>query len=204
MFADAQSGKTAFLRVLVKRIQHAYWPEEARIIAVDYRRGLLGEVDEYLLGYGTSDKHSCGLLAEAAEALLKRLPGPDVTLKQLRARSWWQGPVIFVLVDDYDMIATHKAHPLMPLLPLVVYGSDIGLHVVLARRTGGAGRGLFEPFLSRLREVGTPGLLMSGDRDEGPLLGGMRPQVLPPSRGWLIDRQRQRDLVQLAWQQPNE
>ncbi|RSM80498.1 type VII secretion protein EccCb [Amycolatopsis sp. WAC 01375] len=205
VFADAQSGKTAFLRLLAKRIQRAYRPEEARIIAVDYRRGLLGEVDdEYLLGYGTSDKHSGGLLAEAAEALLKRLPGPDVTPKQLRARSWWQGPEIFVLVDDYDMVATHKAHPLLPLLPLVVYGSDIGLHVVLARRTGGAARGLLEPVLSRLREVGTPGLLMSGDRDEGPLLGGMRPQVLPPGRGWLIDRQRQRDLVQLAWQQPNE
>ena len=60
--------------------------------------------------------------------------------------------------------------------------------MVLTRRTGGAGRALYEPFLSRLRDVGTPGLLLSGDRDEGPLLGGMRAQVLPPGRGWLVDR----------------
>ncbi|MBE1495544.1 S-DNA-T family DNA segregation ATPase FtsK/SpoIIIE [Amycolatopsis lexingtonensis] len=203
LLADAQSGKTSFLRALAKRIQGAYRPGEARIIVVDHRRGLLGEVaDEYLLGFGVNDEHSGGMLTETAEALTKRLPGPDVTPEQLRARNWWQGPEIFVLVDDYDMVATHRDHPLMPLLPLVAQASDIGLHVVLARRTGGAGRGLFEPFLGRLREVGTPGLMMSGDRDEGPLLGGMRAQVLPPGRGWLVDRRGGKGLVQLAWHPP--
>ncbi|WP_020661518.1 type VII secretion protein EccC [Amycolatopsis benzoatilytica] len=203
LLADAQSGKTAFLRTLAKRIQHAYSPAEARILVIDHRRGLLGEVaDEYLLGYGVNDEHSGGMIAETAEALTKRLPGPDVTPEQLRARNWWQGPEIFVLVDDYDMVATHKAHPLMALLPLAAQAGDIGLHVVLARRTGGAGRGLFEPFLGRLREVGTPGLMMSGDRDEGPLLGGMRAQVLPPGRGWLIDRRGGKGLVQIAWHSP--
>ncbi|WP_410602882.1 type VII secretion protein EccCa [Amycolatopsis sp. lyj-90] len=200
VLADTQSGKTSFLRVLTKRIQKAYRPDEARIILVDHRRSLLGEVDEeHLLGYGTNDEHSGRLLAETATALRKRLPGKDVTPEQLRKRNWWQGPEIFVLVDDYDMVATHKEHPLMALLPLIAQGSDVGLHVVLARRTGGAGRGLFEPFLGRMREVGTPGLMMSGDRDEGPLLGGMRAQVLPPGRGWLVDRRGQKDLVQLAW-----
>src|SRR4051812_13485701 len=63
-----------------------------------YRRGLLGQVDdEYLLGYGTNHEDSGSLLAEAAEALVKRLPGPDVAPEQLRATSWWQGPEIFVL-----------------------------------------------------------------------------------------------------------
>ncbi|RSN65190.1 type VII secretion protein EccC [Amycolatopsis sp. WAC 04182] len=200
VLADTQSGKTSFLRVLAKRIQKAYRPDEARIILVDHRRSLLGEVgEEHLLGYGTNDEQSGRMLVETAKALSKRLPGQDVTPEQLRKRNWWEGPEIFVLVDDYDMVATHKEHPLMALLPLAAQGSDIGLHVVLARRTGGAGRGLFEPFLGRLREVGTPGLMMSGDRDEGPLLGGMRAQVLPPGRGWLVDRRGQKGLVQLAW-----
>ncbi|WP_433269063.1 type VII secretion protein EccCa [Actinosynnema sp. CS-041913] len=205
LLADTQSGKTSFLRVLARRICAAYAPEQARIVLVDHRRGLLGEVGEqHLLGYGTNDTHSRGLLAEVAEAMTARLPGPAVTPEQLRARNWWQGPEIFVLVDDYDMVATHKDHPLMPLLPLAAQGADIGLHVVLARRSGGAGRGLFEPFLGRLREVGTPGLMMSGDRDEGPLLGGMRAQVLPPGRGWLVDRRGHKGLVQLAWLPPRE
>ncbi|MFI7677942.1 type VII secretion protein EccCa [Actinophytocola sp. NPDC049390] len=203
VLADTQCGKTAFLRQLAGRICQAYTPDEARIVLVDHRRGLLGEISEdYLLGYGTNDTHSRDLLAQVADAMTQRLPGPDVTPEQLRARNWWQGPRIFVLADDYDMIATHKEHPFMSLLPLAAQGADIGLHVVLARRSGGAGRGLFEPFLARLREVGTAGLMMSGDRDEGPLLGGMRPQVLPPGRGWLVDRRGGKDLVQLAWQPP--
>ncbi|KAA2267174.1 type VII secretion protein EccCa [Solihabitans fulvus] len=205
LLADTESGKTTFLRVLAKRICQAYTPEQARIVVIDHRLGLLGEVGEqHLLAYGTNDSHSRGVLAEVAEAMSKRLPGQDVTPEQLRARSWWQGPEIFVLVDDYDMVATHKEHPLLALLPLAAQGSDIGLHVVLARRTGGAGRGLFEPFLGRLREVGAPGLMMSGDRDEGPLLGGMRAQVLPPGRGWLVDRRGNKNLVQLGWLPPTE
>jgi S-DNA-T family DNA segregation ATPase FtsK/SpoIIIE len=203
LLADTQCGKTAFLRHLAARICRAYTPEQARIVVVDHRRGLLGDISEdHLLGYGTNDAHSRSLLAEVADAMTQRLPGQDVTPEQLRARNWWTGPRIFVLADDYDMIATHKEHPFMPLLPLVAQGADIGLHVVLARRTGGAGRGLFEPFLGRLREVGTAGLMMSGDRDEGPLLGGMRPSVLPPGRGWLVDRRGRKEFVQLAWQPP--
>ncbi|KAA9161312.1 type VII secretion protein EccCa [Amycolatopsis acidicola] len=205
LLADTESGKTAFLRLLAQRISRAYTPEQARIVLVDHRRGLLGQIsEEHLLSTGTNDTHTADVIGEVTAALSKRLPGQDITPEQLRARNWWRGPEIFVLVDDYDMVATHKEHPLMPLVPLAAQGSDIGLHVVLARRSGGAGRGLFEPLLSRLREVGTPGLMMSGDRDEGPLLGGMRPQVLPPGRGWLVDRRGQKDLVQLAWLPPVE
>ncbi|MFC4853945.1 hypothetical protein [Actinophytocola glycyrrhizae] len=203
MFGDTESGKTNFLRVVAQRIAEAYTPEQARILLVDYRRGLLGEIgDEFLLGYGTNDTHSRSLLAEVADAMTRRLPGQDVTPEQLRARNWWKGPRIVVLVDDYDMVATHKEHPLMALLPLVAQGADIGLHVVLARRTGGAGRGLFEPFLARLREIGTSGLMMSGDRDEGPLLGTIRPSAQPPGRGWLVDRQGNTSLIQIAWLPP--
>ncbi|TVT29971.1 type VII secretion protein EccCa [Amycolatopsis rhizosphaerae] len=201
--ADTQCGKTSFLRTVAARICAAYTPEQARIVLIDHRRALLGEIpDEYLLGTGTNDAHSIALMNEVVTAISKRLPGPDITPEQLRARNWWQGPEIFVLVDDYDMVATHKDHPLMPLLPLAAQASDIGLRVVLARRSGGAGKGLFEPVLNRLREVGAPGLMMSGDRDEGPLLGGMRAQVLPPGRGWLVDRRGNKNLVQVAWLPP--
>jgi S-DNA-T family DNA segregation ATPase FtsK/SpoIIIE len=39
---------------------------------------------------------------------------------------------------------------------------------------------------------------MSGSREEGPLLGNMRAQQLPPGRGWLITRDKSAQLVQLA------
>ncbi|MFF0147738.1 S-DNA-T family DNA segregation ATPase FtsK/SpoIIIE [Amycolatopsis sulphurea] len=93
LLGDADSGKTAFLRSLAKRITESYSPEQARILLVDHRRGLLGEVgQEHLLGYGTDLATTTRLMNEAAGAMAQRLPGPDVTPEQLRARNWWQGP----------------------------------------------------------------------------------------------------------------
>jgi S-DNA-T family DNA segregation ATPase FtsK/SpoIIIE len=40
--------------------------------------------------------------------------------------------------------------------------------------------------------------MLSGSREEGPLLGGVRPQPLPPGRGRLISRQGTAQLVQLT------
>ena len=53
-------------------------------------------------------------------------------------RSWWTGKEVFV-VDDDELVATSQGNPLEPLLPLLAQAVDIGLHVVLASRSGGAG-----------------------------------------------------------------
>ncbi|WP_447009285.1 type VII secretion protein EccCa [Saccharothrix hoggarensis] len=199
VLGDAESGKTAFLRTLARRIVDNRTPAQARLLVVDHRRGLLGDVpDTHLLGYGTDAATTAHLLSEAARAMAGRLPGPDVTAAQLRARDWWTGPELFVLVDDYDLVATGLDNPLSVLLPYLPQGRDIGLHVVLTRRSGGAGRALFETFLARLRDVGSPGLMLAGDKNEGPLLGGLKPEPLPPGRGRLVDRRRAPSLVQVA------
>jgi S-DNA-T family DNA segregation ATPase FtsK/SpoIIIE len=134
----------------------------------------------------------------------RRLPPPDVTPEQLRERSWWTGPELFVLVDDYDLVVTPGANPLAPLTEFLAQGRDIGLHVVVTRRTGGAGRALFEQFLTRMRDVGAIGLLMSGDKAEGQLLGGQKAEELPPGRAKLVTRRGEPRLVQLAWLPPTE
>ena len=120
----------------------------------------------------------------------------------MRARSWWDGPECFVLVDDYDLVATGGVNPIMPLLEHLSQARDVGLHLVLTRRAGGAGRASFEPLLQRLRELGTPGLVMSGDKDEGALVGTVRPGPLPPGRGWLVTRRQGTRLIQLAYLDP--
>ncbi|MEI8410789.1 MULTISPECIES: type VII secretion protein EccCa [unclassified Kribbella] len=199
VLGDTASGKTCFLRTLAKRVQEAYTPDQARLLVIDHRRSLLGGVEgEHLLGYGTNHQATGTLINQVCEALTERLPGPDVTAQQLRDRSWWQGPELYLLVDDYDLVATSEGHPLMPLLPFIPQAADIGLRVVVARRSGGAGRGFFEPVLARLRDIASPGLMLSGSREEGPLLGGLRPQVLPPGRGRLISRQGTTQLIQLT------
>ncbi|WP_020674010.1 type VII secretion protein EccC [Amycolatopsis nigrescens] len=200
LLGDTESGKTTFLRSLARAITESYEPRRARLIIIDHRRGLLGDVDsEHLIGYGTDRDSTARLMRQVAEEMAVRLPGPDVTPEQLRERSWWQGPELFVLIDDYDLVTGQLDNPLLPILDYLPQGRDIGMHVVLARRTGGAGRALFEPFISRLRDLGSPGLLMSGDKDEGPLLGGLKPEPLPPGRAWLVGRRHAARLVQLAW-----
>ncbi|MEU4193255.1 type VII secretion protein EccCa [Kribbella sp. NPDC026611] len=199
VLGDTGSGKSSFLRGVARRVQQVYTPDQARLLVIDHRRSLLGGVKgEHLVGYGTNHQSSAQLISDVCHALEARLPGPDVTPEQLRERSWWRGPDLYLLIDDYDLVAASEGHPLMPLMPFIPQASDIGLKVIVTRRIGGAGRGFYEPVLARLRDVGSPGLMMSGGRDEGPLLGGMRPQPLPPGRGWLIARQGSAELIQLT------
>ncbi|TCC58280.1 type VII secretion protein EccCa [Kribbella pittospori] len=205
LFGDAESGKSAFLRVLARRIVASYEPEQARIIMVDHRRALLGEVSTpHLIGYGADRAATAHLMSEAARSMAERLPPDDVTPEQLRRRSWWTGPELFVLVDDYDLVVTPLENPFVPLLDFVQHGRDIGFHLVVTRRMNGAGRSLYEPFIARMRDVGTPGVMLSGDPMEGPLLGGLKPESFPPGRGRLIRHRGEPQLVQLAWQPPSE
>jgi DNA segregation ATPase FtsK/SpoIIIE, S-DNA-T family len=199
LFGDAECGKSSFVRALATTITRRFSPDQARIILVDYRRSLLGAVSgEHLIGYGTAAQPTADLISSVAGYMQRRLPGPDVTPRQLGDRSWWTGPECFVLVDDYDLVATGPANPLHPLLEYLPQARDIGLHVVLARRSGGAGRALYEPVIQRLRELSSPGLVMSGDKEEGALLGNVRPSPMPPGRGWLVTRKAGVRLVQLA------
>ena len=172
---------------------------------MDHRRSLLGEVPAtHLLGHGTDGTATRRLMTEAAQGMKERMPGPDVTPDQLRRRSWWSGPELFVLIDDYDLVVSSLDNPLQPLLEYLPQGRELGLHVVVTRRSGGAGRALFEPFLARLRDIGSPGLMLSGDRGEGPLLGGVKPESLPPGRGRLITRGDPPRMIQLGWLPPAE
>src|SRR5439155_10687960 len=169
------------LRALATTICRRFRPDEARILLVDYRRSLLGTItSEHLIGYGATAQQSEELMLSVARYMQGRLPGSDVTPEQLRHRSWWTGPECFVLVDDYDLVAGGPANPIMPLLEYLAQARDIGLHLVLTRRSGGAGRAMYEPVIQRMRELGSPGIMLSGDRDEGPLLGNLRPGPLPP------------------------
>lgn len=122
-----------------------------------------------------------------------------MTAEQLRDRSWWSGPEVFVLVDDYDMVATGMDNPLTALRELLPHAKDIGLHVIVARSTAGASRALFDPLLQSIRELGSPGFVGTGSTDEGALLGPAKPQPSYPSgRGILVTRRQGAQLIQIA------
>jgi S-DNA-T family DNA segregation ATPase FtsK/SpoIIIE len=202
-FGDVESGRTGFLRLLLDRLTRQYSPDEALIAVADYRRGLLDVAHgEHFLGYATSGATLRPLVSEIAAAMNERLPGPDITPQQLRSRSWWRGPELFLVVDDHDLVVTAADNPLAPLLELLPQARDIGLHLIVARPVAGAQRAMFEPLTARLRELGSPGLILSGDRAEGALLGKVKPSLQPPGRGVLVSRRAGEELIQLAWHAP--
>jgi S-DNA-T family DNA segregation ATPase FtsK/SpoIIIE len=197
-FGDTECGKSNLLRLIAEGIAARYTPDEARLIFIDYRRSLLDSAEtEHRIGYAASSAAAVPLIAEVREAMTKRLPPPDLTPAQLRSRSWWRGSDLFLIIDDYDLVAG-SANPLLPLADMVPQARDIGLHLILARSGGGAGRAMFDPVIQRIREMGSPGLIMSGSRDEGPLLGGVRAQPQPAGRGIYVARRTGSQLVQTA------
>ena len=205
-FADAECGKTTLLRLLARGITERFTPDEARVVVVDHRRGLLGFVPpSHLLVHSSTPETTASAARTVADSLRRRLPGPDVTPRALRERSWWSGPEVYVLIDDYDLVAPggNVAHPLLPLVEFLPQAKDVGLHVVVTRRSGGAGRALFDPLLGRLRELATPGLVMNGSADEGALIENVKPSTQPPGRGTFVDRRRGARRLQLAWLPPD-
>ncbi|MTD15251.1 type VII secretion protein EccCa [Nakamurella sp. YIM 132087] len=200
LLGDAESGKTSFLRLLVSDLIARRTDDEVVFAVFDIRRTLLDVVPEdYLGAYAGTAAAAAGMAGGVAGELRKRLPPDDVTAAQLRSRSWWKGPEIYVLVDDYDLLASGGPGPLAPFLEFLPQARDIGFHMVLCRRSGGAGRALYEPVLQRLREVGATGLLLSGDRQEGAIFPGVHLSVQPTGRGTLVRRGRKPQLLQLGY-----
>lgn len=189
VFGDGETGKSNLLRLLIRGHLDLLPAEKLAIAVVDYRRSLLDVVPkDYQLAYATDGEKTEQVCLEIAAALKKRLPGPDVTSKQLRERSWWEGPEVLVVVDDYDLVSTSSGNPLNPLIDFFAQGRDIGFHFVVARRMGGFARAQFEPVLQRLNDLGTPGFIFSGDRLEGRVVGGVSAQVLPVGRALYANR----------------
>jgi S-DNA-T family DNA segregation ATPase FtsK/SpoIIIE len=200
---DGESGKTNLLRTIVTGITERYTSSEALILLIDYRRTMLGYIKtDQLLGYAVSNQQLTGMIKEISGSMRKRLPGPDVTQEQLRDRSWWKGPDLFIICDDYDLVCPQGTNPLQPLAEFIPQAKDVGMHIIAVRRTGGASRAMYDPVLGKLKEIATPGLQGSGSRDEGALIGNIRPSVMPPGRGTLVSRKRGAQLMQVAWIPP--
>ncbi|HEX5252277.1 MAG TPA: type VII secretion protein EccCb [Mycobacterium sp.] len=200
---DNECGKTATLRTLCREIVRTKTPAQAQLLIVDFRRTLLGVVEsEHLSGYAMSPAALAVLLPDLLEALQARMPPPDASQAQLRSGSWWSGPDLYVIVDDYDLVAGPAGNDLTPIVEFLPYAADLGLHLVIARRSGGLERAMFEPLLTSLRDLGCASLMMSGCPAQGASFASTAPVRLPPGRGVLATRAGDEELVQVAWSPP--
>jgi S-DNA-T family DNA segregation ATPase FtsK/SpoIIIE len=226
VLGDAECGKSSLLRLIGRGLAARYAPEEVAVVVVDPRRGLVDLATlPNLAGYACTPAAVVEVVDQLHRELADRGPAgvnlPPVPLRPalvlngsptsgsggppgppgpgtpIRA-----GPRFVLLVDDYDLLPAAGGSPLLPLLDLLGLGRELGFHLVLARRVAGAARAAFEPVFQRLRELGGAGLVMRGDPDEGPLLGGQRAAPLPPGRGFFVHPRRPPTLVQVAHSPP--
>ncbi|MFE3072865.1 type VII secretion protein EccCa [Streptomyces sp. NPDC059247] len=200
VFGESESGKTALLRLIAKQLSERYTPEQARIVVGDYRRTMLEAVaPSHLLEYAPMASAMQMHMDAINTVMTKRAPKPDITPQQLRDRSWWSGPQLFVLIDDFELVATNSGNPLSVLVENLPFARDVGIRFVVARSAAGASRAMYEPFMQRMKELGAQGVLLSGDPGEGDILGNVRARPMPPGRGTFVSRKRGNPLVQLGW-----
>ncbi len=176
VFGDQGSGKTTFLRTWITNLLERR--PDAQLILMDPRGTLqdfAGKRPIRAYARTSGDIGSCIGLADTG------------------------GSRRIFFVDDYDWIAQGgMSHALTPLAEHLLSGADTGFHLVLTRRVGGTSRSAFDPVLQRLREMGTPGLILSGDPAEGPLIGREKASVMRPGRGYLVRRNHETVLMQVA------
>ncbi len=197
ILGDSECGKTNLLRLVTQGLMERYSDEEIVFAVMDPRRGLRKLVpEEYRGGYAHNTRLCGALAAGIATELEKRMP--DDTQDALMSGTWYSGPRIVILIDDYDILTTAGQQPLAPFLPFIPSAQDIGLHFVVTRRVAGASRALYEPFMMTLRESGTTAVVMTGDRQEGQLFPGVYAAAQPPGRGTLVRRGEPTRLIQTA------
>jgi S-DNA-T family DNA segregation ATPase FtsK/SpoIIIE len=204
VLGDTECGKTNLLRAWMRGIEQRYRPEEAAFSIIDYRKTLLDFAEsKHLIAYAHDAASLTACVGSSKATLQKRVAtDKDAPLSSLLTSKRWTGRHYFLFIDDYDSLATANTSPLSPLVEYLTRGSDIGFHVVMARRVSGMSRSAFEPLLQRLRDMSTPAIIMSGEPQEGRLLHGQAASLQPPGRGYLVRRNHPSTLVQIAYAEP--
>ncbi|MGB3829015.1 MAG: type VII secretion protein EccCa [Ornithinimicrobium sp.] len=180
---DSGTGRTGLLRHLASSLVESSTPDDLVVAVIDPRHTLRDQIPaDFVGGYAGS----CAMASRLVAAILPELDERAARLADAAGSFTPPTPRITLLVDDYDVLTASGSSPLAPLVPYISMGRELNLNVVLARRTSGASRGIFEPTFAALRDAGATGLLLSGDRGEGQLFGSVRPVAMPTGRGQLV------------------
>lgn len=185
---DAGCGKTTLLRHVITHLVAHNTPESVVFALIDPRSTLAGVCSNDFIGaHATSTAAAQQLVASLTDELQGRINGE-------RSRDL----AIMVVVDDLDIVTATGHNPLTPLVPFLPAARDINLHILVARPVAGAARALYDPVLHTLKDNGASGIIMSGDRSEGPLWPGVYASAQPPGRATIIRRGDSAHVVHIA------
>ena len=208
IFGAPKSGKTRIAHAVASAICARNSPQQVRFMLADYRSGLLDAIPQsHLLDAGGVNRNNSSL-EEAIKALAvnlqKRLPPANLTTSQLRARSWWTGPDVVLLVDDWHMIvaASGVMPPMAPLAPLLPAAADIGLHVIVTCQMSQAHRATMDKFVGAAFGAGSPTMFLSGEKTDFPS-SEIKVKRRPPGQAFLVSPEG-KEVIQAAYVDPPE
>ncbi|NIH93141.1 type VII secretion protein EccCb [Mycolicibacterium fluoranthenivorans] len=208
VFGAPKSGKTRIAHAIAQAICLRNNRDQVRFMVGDFRSGLLDAVPEsHLLSAGAINRNAATFdesVKGLAVLLQKRLPPADLTTSQLRSRSWWSGPDIVLLIDDWHMVvaAAGGLPPMAPLWPLLPAAADIGLHLVVTCQMSQAQRATMDRFVGAAYGAGTPTLFLSGDKTEFPS-SAFKLKRRPPGQALLVSPDA-KEVIQAAYVDPPE
>ena len=202
VFGGKDCGKTHLLASIAEDLMARYTPDQVRFMVVDLKGSQLADAipDEYLLrwrdaagvarnGLVLSKTDLTVAVAALGNFMAARMPTGDLTREQRRNRSWWSGPEVVVLVDDYAMV--HNADPMAfaALAPFWGNAASVGVHAVVACPISMALKVLNSgTSLMSLNAVSSGAtLVMDGVKDHAPGgIAGVKPVPRQPGRGVLV------------------
>lgn len=206
----AKSGKSEAIGTVNDSIAQRFPSvDDAAVIFCDPRRRHLGKIDDKnVFAYVNRPDE----LITAATELWERydvgtrdLPA-GIDAETRAARSWWRGPEIFIVIDDYHLFAAvdpatgqapvHKFLPWIANEPLAR-----GLHFVIARASENlAVNAVRDPILSRLTTDLVPTVMLSADKYDGQIGEVKFERFGIPGRGRYVQESfARKDRIQVAW-----
>lgn len=135
---DQQSGKTTTARWLMRFVLQTYAPGAAQVFIIDPALNLLTERDyldrRQLLGGYSTDKTSHPQLLNQVKTIIEQRQPRDpssLTAADIRNRSWWSGPEVFLIIDGAkDVMGSGFGGSMVDVLNEVIGArNDLGLHV---------------------------------------------------------------------------
>jgi type VII secretion protein EccCa/type VII secretion protein EccCb len=199
---QARCGRTTACATLMREIARVYDPGAqggggsaqhrgrpgAQVWLVDPRRQLLNVLgSSYVQRFASTPVAVKQRMDELAGVLAPRMPSDDVSVDQIGQRHW-QGPEVFLIIDDSERLPSGFDTPLTPIAPYVQAGADVGLHIIYTRVFGAFMAGLgADPVLRLLRDATEPVLVMDSDPDQGFVKGKWKGHSMPAGRGFLMN-----------------
>lgn len=210
IMGDGQTGKSELIGTVCDSITRRFeTKQDAVIVLIDPRRRHLGAVDGKNLFAHIHRQEDIQPTMERLYLefdLKQREVPPDIDAATRAERSWWSGPEIFIVVDDYHRVANPrdmgKPSPMFPMLPWLENQSLArGFHFILARSSAelyvAENR---DPLIKRLLEEKAPTVMLSADKTAGAIGETKFERFAYPGRARYVETAVGRsNRIQVAW-----